>query len=59
MTRQCQEVVVQFIIKAVNEDGLPVGEVITQPVKIFRGQNINDIWAFADDAIKQIESKEQ
>lgn len=59
MTRKCQEIVVQFIVKAYNDEGLPVGEVMSQPIKLFRGQDVKDIWAFVDEAIKQGEAKEQ
>lgn len=47
------EVIVQIIVKDINADGLPVGEKILQPVKIYRGQGINNVWEFADSLLPQ------
>lgn len=49
---RCEEVVAQIVVRTYDEHNRPIGEAVTQPVKIFRGQSPN-FWQHIDDLIKQ------
>jgi hypothetical protein len=54
-TFQCDEVLIQAIIREYDEKGKPIGERSTQGVKIFRAKTPN-IWEEIDKDVQTLQS---
>ena len=50
MKINCDEVVVQFVVRTYDDSGQPINEQITQAVKVFRNSTTQDFWSIADKA---------
>ena len=57
MTRKCEAVLVQFVVKTYNDEGVQSGETVLQPLKVYKGQNV-DIWQLADDIVARAAKEE-
>jgi hypothetical protein len=51
---RCDAVFVTIIATQVDEEGRPIGELTSQPVKVFRAAN-PDFWAAVDEAVAKME----
>lgn len=51
---RCEEVIVQLVVRSYDDVGRPDGEMVTQPVKVFRNAKTHDFWAEVDKAVKQL-----
>ncbi len=49
---RCEEVIVQLVVRTYDDDGRPVREQTSQPVKVFRNAQTQDFWAEVDKAVK-------
>jgi hypothetical protein len=56
MLHRCDELIVQMVVRTYNEDGLPVGERVSQPVKLFRA-TAPDVWGDVDRTIVALHEK--
>lgn len=52
---RCDEVIVQVIVRTYDEDGAPVREKTSQPIKVFRNAQTRDFWAEVDKSVKAME----
>lgn len=52
---RCEEVVVQLVVRTYDDMNRPVGEKVTQQVKVFRNAETLDFWAHVDKAVKAME----
>lgn len=53
MDTRCEEVIVQLVVRDYDEHGRPIGEKVSQPVKMFRGAAAN-FWGQVDAAVAQL-----
>ena len=49
---------VQVIVTSFNEEGLPVGEQVGDPIKLFRA-SVPDVWAVVDKLFNEAVGKTQ
>ena len=54
---RCDEVIVQIIIRDYDKCDRPIGEAISQPVKVFRSQS-PDFWATVDRIVAMQEQRQ-
>lgn len=57
-TLRCDAVVVQIVMTRFDEHGRPVGEIVTQPVKVFRARALH-FWDDVDKAVADTEKAEK
>jgi hypothetical protein len=50
---KCEEALVAFIVREVNEKGQTVSEKTAEPVKMFRASDGANIWAVVDNFIEK------
>jgi hypothetical protein len=53
---RCEEVIVQLVVRTYDDDGRPVLEQTSQPVKVFRNAQTRDFWAEVDKAVKAMQT---
>lgn len=54
MESRCEEVIIQLVVRTYDDDGHPVREQTSQPVKVFRNSQTRDFWSEVDKAVKAI-----
>ncbi len=52
MSKRCDQVIVQVVVREYDGQGRPVGEQVSQPVNVFRAAS-PDFWTHVDTLIKQ------
>lgn len=54
---RCEEVIVQLVVRTYDDEGAPVREQVSQPIKVFRNASTADFWAEVDKAVTAMEAK--
>lgn len=53
--KRCDSIVLQIVVTEYDEQGRPVGEQTSQPVKVFRA-NAADFWAEVDKSVNAVDN---
>lgn len=52
---RCEEVLVQLVVRKYDDAGRPVGEQVSQQIKVFRNPETRDFWgSVVDKLVKEI-----
>lgn len=58
MVTRCEEVVVQIVVREYDDEGHPVSEQVSQPIKVFRNAVTKDFWGHVDQTVAALAEKQ-
>ncbi len=53
---RCEEIILQLIVRTYDDTGCPVREQVSQPRKLFRNAETQDVWAEVDKVVQTMQA---